>query len=440
VTQALDRVRKAAKERKKEQFTALLHHVSVETLRTAFYALKRKAAPGVDGMTWRDYEAGLEPRLEDLHKRVHRGAYRPQPSRRTYIPKADGRLRPLAIAALEDKIVQGATVMVLNAIYECDFCGFSYGFRPGRGPHDALDALSVAIDRRNVNWVVDADIQNFFGAVSQEWLVRFVEHRVGDKRITRLIQKWLKAGILEDGDVTVDDRGTGQGSVISPLLANVYLHYVLDLWAERWRRREATGDMIIVRYADDVVVGFEHEGDARRFLDAMRARLEEFALSLHPEKTRLIEFGRHAAANRKQQGLSKPETFGFLGFTFICGKTRRGLFQLQRKTRRDRMRAKLQEIKGELWRRMHWPIPEQGEWLRQVVTGHFAYFAVPTNTRALSAFRYYVIDIWRRTLRRRSQKDDCTWDRIAQVSGHWLPKPRILHPWPDVRFAVTHPR
>jgi RNA-directed DNA polymerase len=283
VTQALDRVRKAAKERKKEQFTALLHHVSVETLRTAFYALKRKAAPGVDGMTWRDYEAGLEPRLEDLHKRVHRGAYRPQPSRRTYIPKADGRLRPLAIAALEDKIVQGATVMVLNAIYECDFCGFSYGFRPGRGPHDALDALSVAIDRRNVNWVVDADIQNFFGAVSQEWLVRFVEHRVGDKRITRLIQKWLKAGILEDGDVTVDDRGTGQGSVISPLLANVYLHYVLDLWAERWRRREATGDMIIVRYADDVVVGFEHEGDARRFLDAMRARLEEFALSLHPQ-------------------------------------------------------------------------------------------------------------------------------------------------------------
>jgi RNA-directed DNA polymerase len=440
VTQALDRVRKAAKERKKEQFTALLHHVSVETLRTAFYALKRKAAPGLDGMTWRDYEAGLEPRLEDLHKRVHRGAYRPQPSRRTYIPKADGRLRPLAIAALEDKIVQGATVMVLNAIYECDFCGFSYGFRPGRGPHDALDALSVAIDRRNVNWVVDADIQNFFGAVSQEWLVRFVEHRVGDKRITRLIQKWLKAGILEDGDVTVDDRGTGQGSVISPLLANVYLHYVLDLWAERWRRREATGDMIIVRYADDVVVGFEHEGDARRFLDAMRARLEEFALSLHPEKTRLIEFGRHAAANRKQQGLSKPETFGFLGFTFICGKTRRGRFQLQRKTRRDRMRAKLQEIKGELWRRMHWPIPEQGEWLRQVVTGHFAYFAVPTNTRALSAFRYYVIDIWRRTLRRRSQKDDCTWDRIAQVSGHWLPKPRILHPWPDVRFAVTHPR
>jgi RNA-directed DNA polymerase len=440
VTQALDRVRKVARQRKKEQFTALLHHVSVETLRTAFYALKRKAAPGVDGMTWRDYEAGLEPRLEDLHKRVHRGAYRPQPSRRTYIPKADGRLRPLAIAALEDKIVQGATVMVLTAIYEGDFCGFSYGFRPGRGPHDALDALSVAIDRRNVNWVVDADIQNFFGAVSQEWLTRFVEHRVGDKRIIRLIQKWLKAGILEDGDVTVSDRGTGQGSVISPLLANVYLHYVLDLWAKRWRQREAAGDMIIVRYADDVIVGFEHESDARRFLDAMRARLEEFALLLHPEKTRLIEFGRHAAADRKQLGLSKPETFTFLGFTFICGRTRRGRFQLQRKTRRDRMQTKLQEIKEELRRRMHWPIPEQGEWLRQVVTGHFAYFAVPTNSRALSAFRHYVTDIWRRTLRRRSQNDGCTWDRIAQISGHWLPKPRILHPWPDVRFAVKHPR
>jgi RNA-directed DNA polymerase len=425
VTQALDRVRKVARQRKKEQFTALLHHVSVETLRTAFYALKRKAAPGADGMTWQDYEAELEPRLEDLHKRVHRGAYRPQPSRRTYIPKADGRLRPLAIAALEDKIVQGATVMVLNAIYEGDFCGFSYGFRPGRGPHDALDALSVAIDRRNVNWIVDADIQNFFGAVSQEWLTRFVEHRVGDKRIIRLIQKWLKAGILEDGDVTVSDRGTGQGSVVSPLLGNVYLHYVLDLWAKRWRRREATGDMIIVRYADDVVVGFEHESDARRFLDAMRARLEEFALSLHPEKTRLIEFGRHAAADRKQQGLSKPETFTFLGFTFICGRTHRG---------------KLQEIKEELRRRMHWPIPEQGSWLRQVVTGHFAYFAVPTNIRALSAFRHYVTDIWRRTLRRRSQKDGCTWERIAQISSQWLPKPRILHPWPDVRFAVKYPR
>jgi group II intron reverse transcriptase/maturase len=440
VSQALARVRKAARQRKKERFTALLHHVNVDTLRTAFYALRRKAAPGVDGVTWRDYEADLERKLEDLHARVHRGAYRPQPSRRTFIPKADGKQRPLSIAALEDKIVQGATVMVLNAIYEGDFCGFSYGFRPGRGSHDALDALCVAIEQRKVNWILDADIRNFFGEVSQEWLVRFVEHRIGDKRIIRLIQKWLKAGILEDGTVTVDDRGTGQGSVISPLLGNIYLHYVLDLWAHRWRRREATGDMIIVRYADDVIVGFEHEGDARRFLDAMRARLEEFMLSLHPDKTRLIEFGRHAAANRKKRGLGKPETFTFLGFTFICGKSRKGRFQLQRKTRGDRMRAKLREIKAQLRQRMHWPIPEQGRWLRQIVTGHFEYFAVPTNGRAITAFRDYVTDLWRRALRRRSQKDGCTWERIAKIAADYLPKPRIRHPWPDARFAVNYPR
>lgn len=438
--QSLDRVRKAARLRKKDQFTALLHHINVDTLRTAFYALKRKAAPGVDGMTWQDYEADLEPRLEDLHIRVQRGAYRPQPSRRTYIPKADGRQRPLAIAALEDKIVQGATVMVLNAIYEGDFCGFSYGFRPGRGPHDALDALCVAIDQRRMSWIIDADIQNFFGAVSQEWLVRFLEHRIGDKRIIRLIRKWLKAGILEDGIVTVDDRGTGQGSVISPLLGNIYLHYVLDLWAKRWREREATGDMIIVRYADDLIVGFEREGDARRFLAAMRARLEEFMLSLHPDKTRLIELGRFAAVNRKQRGLGKPETFAFLGFTFICGKTRKGHFQLQRKTRGDRMRAKLKDIKADLRRRMHWPISQQGKWLRQIVGGHFAYFAVPTNLRALSALRYRVIGLWRRCLQRRSQRADVTWERIVKLANDYLPKPRILHPWPNVRFAVNHPR
>lgn len=437
---ALDRVRKAARQGRNARFTALFHHLNVDTLRTAFFALKRKAAAGVDGVTWGDYEAELEPQLIGLHDRVQRGAYRPLPSRRTYIPKADGKRRPLAIAALEDKIVQGATVMVLNAIYEGDFCGFSYGFRPGRGPHDALDSLCVAIDKRQVNWIIDADIQNFFGAVSQEWMARFLEHRIGDKRIIRLIQKWLKAGILEDGVVTVDDRGTGQGSVISPLLGNIYLHYVLDLWAKRWRQRNATGGMIIVRYADDVVVGFEHEDDARHFLDAMRARLEEFELSLHPDKTRLIEFGRHAAANRKRHGLGKPETFAFLGFTFICGKSRRGYFQLQRKTRGDRMRAKLKEIKGELRRRMHWPIPEQGRWLGQVVTGHSAYFAVPTNSRALSAFRHHVIDLWRRTLRRRSQKDGITWGRIKAISGDYLPGPRILHPWPSVRFAVKHPR
>ena len=440
MSQLLDRVRKAARLRKKDRFTALFHHITVDALRTAFFVLRRKAAPGVDGMTWKDYEADLEPRLADLHGRVHRGTYRPQPSRRTYIPKADGKQRPLAIAALEDKIVQGATVIVFNAIYEGDFCGFSYGFRPGRSPHDALDALCTAIEKRQVNWIIDADIQNFFGAVSQTWLVRFLEHRIGDKRIIRLIRKWLKAGILEDGIVTVNDRGTGQGSVISPLLGNIYLHYVLDLWTKRWRQREATGDMIIVRYADDVVVGFEHEDDARRFLDAMRVRLEEFALTLHPDKTRLIAFGRHAAAARRQRGLGKPETFAFLGFTFICGKSRSGRFQLQRKTHSDRMRAKLREIKEELRRRMHWPIPEQGKWLRQIVTGHFGYFAVPTNSRALSAFRFYLTDLWRRTLRRRSQRSGLTWDRITQLTDHWLPKPRTLHPWPQLRFAVKHPR
>jgi len=440
VNQALTRVRQVARQRKKEQFTTLLHHINVDTLQTAFYALRRRAAAGVDGVTWEDYEADLEPRLENLHRRVHRGAYRPQPSRRTYIPKADGRQRPLAVAALEDKIVQGACAMVLNAIYEEDFLGFSYGFRPGRGPHDASDALAVAITSRKVNYILDADVRDFFGSVSQSWLVRFLEHRIGDKRIIRLIQRWLKVGILEDGVVTVDDRGTGQGSVISPLLANIYLHYVLDLWAERWRRREAQGDLIIVRYADDLVAGFEHEDDARRFLDAMRERFDAFALALHPEKTRLIEFGRHAAARRARSGFGRPETFTFLGFTYICGRSRRGHFQLQRKTRRDRQRAKLQEIKEELRQRMHQPIPLQGSWLKQVVTGHFAYYAVPTNARALSAFRHYVTDLWRRTLRRRSQKDGFTWARMTQLAAGWLPEPRILHPWPDQRFAVKHPR
>ena len=440
VSQALERVRQAARQRKKEKFTALLHHISVETLEAAFYALKRKAAPGVDGVTWQEYEADLERRLIDLHGRIHRGAYRPQPSRRTYIPKADGRQRPLAIAALEDKIVQGATVMVLNAIYEEDFLGFSYGFRPGRGAHDALDALAVGITTRKVNYILDADIRSFFDSVSQEWLIRFVEHRIGDKRIVRLIQKWLRAGILEDGTVTASDRGTGQGSVASPLLANIYLHYVFDLWAERWRRREATGDMIVVRYADDVVLGFQHENDARRFLDAMRARFEEFALQLHPDKTRLIEFGRHAAAGRKKRGLGKPETFDFLGFTHLCGRCRRGLFQLRRKSRQDRIRGKLKEIKEELWRRMHWPIPEQGVWLAQVIRGFFAYHAVPTNFTALSKFRRQIIWLWLRTLRRRSQRDNTPWARMAKLAADFLPKPKILHPWPSVRFAAKHPR
>ena len=440
VSQGLERIRQAARERKKERFTALLHHISVEHLEAAFFDLKENAAAGVDGLTWRDYEQNLERNLEDLHARVHRGAYRALPSRRVYIPKPDGRQRPLAVAALEDKIVQRATAAVLNAIYEEDFLGFSYGFRPGRGAHDALDALVVGIHSRRVNFILDADIRSFFDTVSQEWLIRFVEHRVGDRRVIRLIQKWLKAGVLEDGVVTVSDRGTGQGSVISPLLANIYLHYVLDLWAERWRRREATGDIIIVRYADDLIVGFEHETDARRFLDAMRERLQEFSLSLHPEKTRLIEFGRFAAENRKRRGLGKPETFNFLGFTFICGKSRRGKFQIKRKSRTDRMRAKLQAIKQELRRRMHQPIPQQGRWLQQVVTGYFNYHAVPTNSRALATFRFRVTDLWQRSLRRRSQRDHTAWSQIKRLANDWLPNPRVLHPWPDRRFAVRHPR
>ena len=440
VSQAMERIRKVARERKKERFTALFHHISTDLLEEAFFELKENAAPGVDRVTWTDYEADLERNLEDLHDRVQRGAYRALPSRRVYIPKPDGRQRPIAVAALEDKIVQRAVVALLNAIYEEDFLGFSYGFRPGRGTHDALDALCVGIDSKKVSYILDADIRSFFDEISQEWLIRFLEHRIGDRRIIHLIQKWLKVGILEDGVVSVSDRGTGQGSVISPLLANIYLHYTVDLWAVRWRRHAATGDMIIVRYADDFIVGLQHEHDARRFLDEMRERLGEFALSLHPEKTRLIEFGRFAAERRKRRGLGKPETFNFLGFTFICGKTRAGKFQVQRKTRRDRMQEKLRKIKETLRRCAHHPIPAQGKWLGRVVSGYFNYHAVPTNFRALAAFRTEVAKRWRNVLIRRSQRHNLNWERMNCLLDDWLPKPRILHPWPDQRFAVSHPR
>ena len=439
--QGLDRVRRAARQDKKMRFTALLHHVDADRLRDAFFALKRDAAPGVDGLTWRDYEADLDSKLADLCDRVHKGGpYHPLPSRRRFIPKADGKQRPLAVAALEDKIVQRAAIEVLNAIYEEDFLGFSYGFRPGRGPHDALDALAVGIGRKKVNWILDADIRSFFDSVSHDWLIRFLEHRIGDVRVLRLIRKWLKAGVLEDGVVTVSERGTGQGSVISPLLANVYLYYVIDLWAAQWRRREAEGDMIVVRYADDLVFGFEHEADVRRFLEALRARLEAFALSLHPDKTRIIAFGRHAAANRAASGLGKPETFDFLGFTFICGKSRRGKFLIHRKSRRDRMRAKLRQVKDRLRLRMHRPLPETGKWLGLVVRGFMNYRAVPTNIRAVAGFRLSVIDLWRRALRRRGDKDMTSWSQIMQLADRYLPKARILQPWPEQRFAVRHPR
>jgi RNA-directed DNA polymerase len=440
VSQALVRIRKVARQRKKEKFTALFHHLSIDLLEQAFSDINESAAPGVDRLTWKDYEAKLESNLENLHSRIHRGAYRALPSRRVYIPKPDGRQRPLAVAALEDKIVQRATTAVLNAIYEEEFLGFSYGFRPKRGQHDALDALVVGVTSKKVNFILDADIRSYFDSVNQDWLIRFLKHRIDDPRMIRLIQKWLKAGILEDGIVTISETGTGQGSVVSPLLSNVYLHYVFDLWAERWRRREASGDVIIVRYADDIIVGFEHETDARRFLDAMRERLAEFSLSLHPDKTRLIEFGRFAADRRARRGLGKPATFKFLGFTFICGQSRQGRFLLKRKTRSDRMRARLKEIKEEMRRRMHQSIPEQGKWLRQVVTGYFAYHAVPTNSRALNAFRHHVTNLWRRSLQRRSQKDRTTWERIKKLVDDFLPQPRILHPWPKARFAVKHPR
>jgi RNA-directed DNA polymerase len=440
VSQALGRIRKAARQSKTEKFTALLHHVDLRLLRESYLTLRRDAAPGADGMTWEDYGLDLESRLMDLHERVHRGAYRAQPSRRVMIPKADGKQRPLAIAALEDKIVQKATLAVLNSIYEEDFLGFSYGFRPRRSQHDALDALVVGISGRKVNFILDADIRSFFDSVDQRWLIRFMEHRIGDKRILRLIQKWLKVGVLEDGVVTVSEAGTGQGAVISPLLANIYLHYVFDLWAEQWRGREARGDMIMVRYADDIVLGFEHEADARRFLEAMRARLQTFSLTLHPDKTRVIAFGRFAADNRDQAGLGKPDTFDFLGFTFISGKTRQGKFLVKRKSRRDRVKAKLREIKEALRRNMHKPIPEQGSWLGQVVTGYFAYHAVPTNRGALVAFHHHVTDLWRRTLQRRSQKAHKTWPDMTKLVAQWLPCPRIQHPWPNQRFAVKYPR
>ena len=439
-TQGLERVRERAKSQKRERFSALLHHVAVERLRKAYLALKRNASPGIDGTTWQQYGQALAANLTELHGRIHRGAYRALPSKRRYIPKADGRQRPLGIAALEDKIVQRAVVEVLNAIYEVDFLGFSYGFRPKRSQHDALDALAFGITRRRVNWIVDTDLQSFFDSVSHEWLIKFLKHRIGDERVLRLIHKWLKAGVMEQGELTVSEQGTPQGAVASPLLANAYLHYDFDLWAEQWRRRHAQGELIIVRYADDIVCGFEHEHEAKKFLEELRERLKQFALSLHPDKTRLIEFGRHAARHRARSGLGKPETFNFLGFTHICGQSRRGRFLLKRKTRRDRMRTTLQALKSELRQCMHQPLHEQGTWLGQVVRGYFAYHAIPTNADRLSAFRHDVVALWRRALRRRSQKDSTTWSRIERLSAEFIPLPRILHPWPDRRFLVKHPR
>ena len=434
-------VRKVAREGKRTRFTALLHHVTVDSLRDSFQALKRDAAPGVDGVTWREYETELETRLANLHIRVHRGTYRAQPSKRTYIPKADGRLRPLGIAALEDKIVQGAVAMVLNQIYEEDFQGFSYGFRPGRSQHQALDALWVGIMRKKVNWVLDADIRGFFDNMSHEWTVKFVEHRVADRRVLRLIGKWLRAGVSEEGTWSKTGIGTPQGAVISPLLANIYLHYVFDLWVKHWREHQATGEMVVVRYADDIVAGFEHRADAERFLSEWKERMRKFGLELHPDKTRLIEFGRYASEDRKQRGEGKPETFDFLGFTHMCGKTREtGRFMVKRKTVRKRLSAKLKGLKEELRRRWHEPVAEVGKWLRSVVQGYFNYHAVPGNMDSLNGFRAQVIWRWYRALRRRSQRGKMTCDRFWLLVDRWIPSAKILHPHPNVRFDAIHPR
>jgi len=433
---ALDRVRELARKDKEVRFTALLHHVDVDRLRTAYGALRPAASPGVDGVTWAAYGQDLEANLQDLHQRVHAGRYRAKPSRRAYIPKADGRRRPLGIAALEDKILQRAVVEVLNAIYEKDFLGFSYGFRPGRSPHNALDALATGIARKKVNWVLDADIRDFFTSLDRAWLEKFLGHRIADKRILRLIQKWLSAGVIEDGNWKETEGGTPQGASASPLLANVYLHYVFDLWVRQWRKRQAHGDIIVVRFADDYVAGFEHRHDAEHFMADLRERFAEFGLELNPEKTRLIEFGRFAAERRSARGLGKPETFDFLGFTHCCGKTRSGGFVVRRVTIAKRMRAKLHEVKSQLRSRMHDPIPAQGRWLRSVVQGHCAYYAVPYNIRATREFRQQVTRLWFQALTRRSQRGRPKWERMGRLAQRWLPPVRIMHPYPEARFDV----
>jgi len=435
---ALDRVRRAARKDRGLRFTALWHHVyDVARLREAYFGLERKAAPGVDGETWQQFGEDLEGRLLDLSDRLRRGAYRAKPVRRVYIPKPDGRQRPIGVTTVEDKIVQRATVEVLNAVYETDFLGFSYGFRPGRGQHDALDALTVGIKTRKVNWVLDADIRGFFDAIDHGWMEKFVEHRIADQRVVRHIKKWLNAGVLEDGERTRTEVGSPQGGSVSPLLANVYLHYVFDLWAQQWRSRCARGEMIIVRFADDVVLGFQHRADAARFLAELRDRFRKFGLELHPDKTRLIEFGRFAVASRARRGEGRPETFDFLGLTHMCGRTRKGWFKVVRQTMRKRLRGKLEEVKTELRRRLHHPVPEVGRWLASVVRGHFRYYGVPDNWYALSSFRLQVIRLWHQSLRRRSQRTTMTWGRMKRLAKRWIPNARLCHPYPEQRLVVS---
>ena len=435
---ALARIRQAAAADRQQRFTALWHHVyNVHRLREAYFRLKPQAAPGVDGQTWHQYGQALESHLQNLSDRLKRGAYRARPVKRAWIPKADGRRRPIGVPTLEDKIVQRAATTVLQAVYEVDFLGFSYGFRPGRGAHDALDALSVALTRRKVNWILDADIRGFFDAISHDWLVKFVEHRIADRRVIRHVKKWLNAGVLEDGKRTHPEEGTPQGGSISPLLANVYLHYAFDLWAQAWRRRRARGEVIVVRYADDIVLGFQYESDAERFLTALRERFAKFNLELHADKTRLIEFGQYAAERRRCRGKGKPETFNFLGFTHICSRSRKGKFAIRRHPIQARMRAKLRELKEEFRRRLHAPVKEVGRWIQSVVVGWYRYFAVPRSMPYLRSFWYHVGRLWKRSLGRRSQKGHVTWDRMSRLIRRWLPPPRILHPYPSQRLYVT---
>jgi group II intron reverse transcriptase/maturase len=434
------RVRKVAEEDKGAQFTALLHHITVDTLRENYFALKKQAAPGVDGCVWAEYQEGLAERLEDLHSRVHKGTYRAQPSRRVYIPKSDGTKRPIGIATLEDKIVQHAVSGLLSAIYEADFYGFSYGFRLNRGCHDALDAINVAIEKRKINWVLDADIQGFFDSISHEWMIRFLERRIADRRILRLVRKWLKAGVSEDGEWSGTTVGTPQGAAISPLLANIFLHYVLDDWVVWWRERYATGEVIIVRYADDFVMGFQYKHEAESFLNALRERLRVFKLTLHPEKTRLIEFGRFATENRRKRGEGKPETFTFLGFTHICSVTRcGGQFKILRQTDKKRMGRALLRIKERLLSRMHEEIEDVGQWLRTAVQGYYNYFAVHGNIDRLSSFRHALSIIWYKVLCRRSQRGRVRWEAFRGKAMCWIPLPRVLHPYPYQRFCARHP-
>jgi len=440
VSQGLEGIREAAKRDRRMKFTALLHHITPSLLVESFYDLKRNAAAGVDGVTWREYENVLTTRVHELHREIHAGAYRAQPSRRVYIEKAGGKLRPLGIATLEDKIVQQALVKVLSMIYEEDFLGVSYGFRRGRGQHDALDALVVGIKSQKVNWILDADIQAFFDSIDHTWMMRFLEHRIADRRILRLIRKWLKVGVIEDGRRIAATVGTPQGAVISPLLANIILHYVLDLWAQRWRQRHATGQVIMVRYADDSVFGFEHKADAERFLAEMRGRMAQFGLALHPDKTRLIEFGRYAIESRKQRGEGKPETFDFLGFTHCCGKTRKGWFEILRLTVKKRMRATLKAIRAKLRSMMHYRVPVVGKWLGSVVRGYFNYFAVPGNQYRLCSFRSEICRTWRRILQRRSQRHNLSWARFRRLEKRFIPPYRHAHPYPEERFRVKHPR